>query len=123
MQYGLSLVGYEKEKAAKRKDKEEYDSHTKDVLKKVRKAVTVIHDMYAYGDAKSAQRIADELERRIKRGYNPDGATLDERLKGVDIYDSTGTTEQRSQDGYNTLLDRAMQGGFNKTYLGNDRLD
>lgn len=123
LQNELSVKEYEEEKAAKRKDKEEYDSHTKDVLAKVRKAVTVIHNIYAYGDAKSAQRIADELERRIKRGYNPDGATLDERLKGVDIYDSTGTTEQRSQDGYDTLFDRAMLGGFNKTYLGNDRLD
>lgn len=123
LQNELSVKEYEKEKAARGKNKEEYDSHTKDVLKKVRKAVNVIHSIYAYGDAKSAQRIADELERRIKRGYNPDGATLDERLSNVDIYDSTGTTEQRSPDGYNTLLDRAMQGGFNKTYLGNDRLD
>ena len=123
LQNELSVKEYEEEKAVKRKGKEEYDSHTKDVLKKVRKAVTVIHNIYAYGDAKSAQRIADELERRIKRGYNPDGATLDERLSNVDIYDSTGTNEQRSQDGYDTLFDRAMQGGFNKTYLGNDRLD
>lgn len=120
-----SVQDYEKEKESKRKDKngEEYDSHTEDVLKKVRKAVNVIHKIYAFGDTKSAQRIADELERRIKRGYNADGATLDERLKSVDIYDSTGTTEQRSQDGFDTLFDRAMLGGFNKTYLGNDRLD
>lgn len=110
----------EKKKSSKKIDGNE---ETKDKVKKIRKAVNVIHKLYASGDASSAQRIADELERRLKRGYNENGASLDDKLKNVDIYDSTGTTEQRGTDGFDTMFDRAMLGGFNKTYLGNDRLD
>ena len=105
----------EKKKSSKKIDGNE---ETKDKVKKIRKAVNVIHKLYASGDASSAQRIADELERRLKRGYNANGATLDDKLKNVDIYDSTGTTEQRGTDGFDTMFDRAMLGGFDGVYLG-----
>ena len=105
----------EKKKSSKKIDGNE---ETKDKVKKIRKAVNVIHKLYASGDASSAQRIADELERRLKRGYNENGATLDDKLKNVDIYDSTGTAEQRGNDGFDTMFDRAMLGGFDGVYLG-----
>ena len=105
----------EKKKSSKKIDGNE---ETKDKVKKIRKAVNVIHKLYASGDASSAQRIADELERRLKRGYNENGATLDDKLKNVDIYDSTGTTERRGTDGFDTMFDRAMLGGFDGVYLG-----
>ena len=117
----ISTVRYteEKKKSSKKIDGNE---ETKDKVKKIRKAVNVIHKLYASGDASSAQRIADELERRLKRGYNENGVTLDDKLKNVDIYDSTGTTEQRGTDGFDTMFDRAMLGGFDGVYLGS-RLD
>lgn len=105
----------EKKKSSKKIDGNE---ETKDKVKKIRKAVNVIHKLYASGDASSAQRIADELERRLKRGYNENGATLDDKLKNVDIYDSTGTSEQRGNDGFDTMFDQAMLGGFDGVYLG-----
>lgn len=113
----VSTIQYteEKKKSSKKIDGNE---ETKDKVKKIRKAVNVIHKLYASGDASSAQRIADELERRLKRGYNENGATLDDKLKNVDIYDSTGTTEQRGTDGFDTMFDRAMLGGFDGVYLG-----
>ena len=113
----ISTVRYteEKKKSSKKIDGNE---ETKDKVKKIRKAVNVIHKLYASGDASSAQRIADELERRLKRGYNENGVTLDDKLKNVDIYDSTGTTEQRGTDGFDTMFDRAMLGGFDGVYLG-----
>ena len=113
----ISTVRYteEKKKSSKKIDGNE---ETKDKVKKIRKAVNVIHKLYTSGDASSAQRIADELERRLKRGYNENGVTLDDKLKNVDIYDSTGTTEQRGTDGFDTMFDRAMLGGFDGVYLG-----
>ena len=88
------------------------DYHTNKSVKLFSKAVGIIRKMVAVGDYETAERIANEMERRVKRGYNPDGKTIEERLENVDVWDSTGTTEQRSADGYSTAFDRAIKGGF-----------
>ena len=88
------------------------DYHTNKSVKLFSKAVGIIRKMVAVGDFETAERIAIEMERRVKRGYNPDGKTIEERLENVDVWDSTGTTEQRSADGYSTAFDRAIKGGF-----------
>lgn len=88
------------------------DYHTNKSVKLFSKAVGIIRKMVAVGDYETAERIANEMERIIKRDYNPNGKTIEERLKNVDVWDSTGTTEQPSADGYNTAFERAIDGGF-----------
>ena len=68
--------------------------------------------------AGAAEDIAAEMQRRIERGYDPNGKTLDERLRNVDIWEPVGEVTQDSPDGYYTNFDRAIGGEFKKTYVG-----
>ena len=58
------------------------------------------------------------MQRRIERGYDPNGKTLDARLKNVDIWEPVGEVTQDSPDGYYTNFDRAIGGEFKKMYVG-----
>lgn len=109
-----TIVRKEEEKEEK-KDKIK-DRSTKRKIKVLTKVANVIHKLCEVNDFETAERVANEMERRVKRGYNPDGETIEERLKNVNVWDSTGTTEQRSADGFSTAFDRARKGGFD-SYL------
>lgn len=104
------------EQKASKIDSEDYD--TKYKVRKLRDAVAAIHKLYAAGDYSTAEDIAAEMQRRIERGYDPNGKTLDERLKNVDIWEPVGEVKQDSPDGYYTNFDRAIGGEFKKTYVG-----
>lgn len=97
-------------------DSEDYD--TKYKVRRLRDAVAAIHKLYAAGDYGTAEDIAAEMQRRIERGYNPNGKTLDERLKNVDIWKPAVEVTQRTADGYSTNFDRAIGGVFKKMYVG-----
>lgn len=97
-------------------DSEDYD--TKYKVRKLRDAVAAIHKLYAAGDFGTAEDIAAEMQRRIERGYDPNGKTLDERLKNVDIWKPAVEVKQRTADGYSTNFDRAIGGVFKKMYVG-----
>lgn len=105
-----------KEEEKEEKKDEIKDRSTKRKVKVLTKVANVIHKLCEVNDFETAERVANEMERRVKRGYNPDGETIEERLKNVDVWDSTGTTEQRSADGFSTAFDRARKGGFD-SYL------
>ena len=104
------------EQKASKIDSEDYD--TKYKVRRLRDAVAAIHKLYAAGDYGTAEDIAAEMQRRIERGYDPNGKTLDERLKNVDIWTPTVEVAQRTADGYSTNFDRAIGGEFKKMYVG-----
>ena len=105
-----TIVRKEEEKEEK-KDKIK-DPEIKSTARLLTMAANVIHRLCEVNDFETAERIANEMERIIKRDYNPNGKTIEERLKNVDVWDSTGTTEQPSADGYSTAFERAIDGGF-----------
>lgn len=94
------------------------DEDIKYMVRRLRDAVAAIHKLYAAGDYSTAEDIAAEMQRRIERGYDPNGKTLDERLKNVDIWEPVGEVKQDSPDGYYTNFDRAIGGEFKKMYVG-----
>ena len=94
------------------------DEDIKYMVRRLRDAVAAIHKLYAAGDYSTAEDIAEEMQRRIERGYDPNGKTLDERLKNVDIWEPVGEVTQDSPDGYYTNFDRAVGGEFKKMYVG-----
>lgn len=104
------------EQKASKIDSEDYD--TKYKVRRLRDAVAAIHKLYAAGDYSTAEDIAAEMQRRIERGYDPNGKTLDERLKNVDIWKPAVEVTQKSADGYSTNFDRAIGGEFKKMYVG-----
>ena len=104
------------EQKASKIDSEDYD--TKYKVRRLRDAVAAIHKLYAAGDYGTAEDIAAEMQRIIERGYNPNGKTLDERLKNVDIWTPAIEVTQKSADGYSTNFERAIGGEFKKMYVG-----